>query len=519
MRTLFLILAVSALSFGQGWVARYNGPANDEDQAWGIAVTEAGNVCVTGSSWSSSSANDLLTIAYDPSGESLWVARYDGAAQGDDQGRAIVARGDDVFVTGGCSDASLWTDMLTVCYDAAGNQRWAVLYDGPSSGNDYGLALTTDADGNVYAAGYTSGDTTFWEMLLVKYDPVGSEAWASICATIDEDYCVGVAADGRGHVYTVGNSGSPYVLNWDYVTIKYDATNGETLWTRRYNGPADEHDEARAIAVDRDGNVIVTGSSMGTGTNMDFLTIKYGPDGEVLWIERYDGPGSGPDWAYALAVDDAGCVYVTGGSTGASTDFDYTTVKYNPDGSRAWVARYDGPASGFDEARAIVVDRVGNVYVTGSSSGAGTRADYATVGYNSLGQELWVERYDGPAGRDDEAVALALGRAGAVYVTGSSTGSGTGTDYATISYPTGGMEESPKSEVRSAKHRPTIVRGALGHNPKSEDGFRLCPAALLDAAGRRVMELHAGLNDLRHLAPGVYFVRSGAGARRVVVGR
>ncbi|MFO7675597.1 MAG: T9SS type A sorting domain-containing protein [bacterium] len=45
-------------------------------------------------------------------------------------------------------------------------------------------------------------------------------------------------------------------------------------------------------------------------------------------------------------------------------------------------------------------------------------------------------------------------------------------------------------------------------------------AALLDASGRKVMELQPGDNDVRHLAPGVYFVRrqdTGESARLVLV--
>jgi hypothetical protein len=55
------------------------------------------------------------------------------------------------------------------------------------------------------------------------------------------------------------------------------------------------------------------------------------------------------------------------------------------------------------------------VYVTGQSSG-----DYGTIKYNSSGHEQWMARYNGPLGFDDYARAIALDRRGNVYVTGAS---------------------------------------------------------------------------------------------------
>jgi len=87
------------------------------------------------------------------------------------------------------------------------------------------------------------------------------------------------------------------------------------------------------------------------------------------WVARYDGPGNSTDCPVAMAVDASGNVYVTGTSDGSGTYGDYATVKYDSSGTALWVARYNGPENGEDNARAVTVDASGNVYVTGASGG------------------------------------------------------------------------------------------------------------------------------------------------------
>ena len=106
------------------------------------------------------------------------------------------------------------------------------------------------------------------------------------------------------------------------------------------------------------------------------------------WVARYNGPGNDYDVAKSIAVDNAGNVYVTGSSVGSVND-DYATIKYNSDGVQQWVARYSGPDNQGDNPTSIAVDNLGNVYVTGFSYGS-SYADYATIKYNSAGVEQWV---------------------------------------------------------------------------------------------------------------------------------
>jgi len=98
-------------------------------------------------------------------------------------------------------------------------------------------------------------------------------------------------------------------------------------------------------------------------------------------VARYNGPGNGADTASAIAVDGAGNVFVTGTSQFSNTLDDYLTVKYDTNGKRLWVKRYNGPANSNDCARANAVDGSGNLHVTGRSKGLSTGEDYATIKY------------------------------------------------------------------------------------------------------------------------------------------
>jgi hypothetical protein len=214
----------------------------------------------------------------------------------------------------------------------------------------------------------------------------------------------------------------------------------QQAWVARYNGPGNDFDGAVAIVLDSSGNVYVTGESVGAGTGADYVTIKYNMSGQEEWVARYDG-GSG-DAATALAVDSSGNVYVTGQSWSAKTsNYDYATVKYNTVGQEQWVARYDGPANDYDYPTGIAVDNSGNVYVTGESTGLAGDWDCTTIKYDSGGQQEWVVRYNGPANDNDWGTGIAVDKSDNVYVTGGSVVAGIFSEYITIKYSSAGREQ------------------------------------------------------------------------------
>jgi uncharacterized delta-60 repeat protein len=239
-----------------------------------------------------------------------------------------------------------------------------------------------------------------------------------------------VAVDSWGNVYVTGSSTGIRATHQDYATVKYDSA-GNQLWVAIYNGPHSGTDEAYAMVLDVSGNIYITGYS-----ENDYATVKYDGNGNQLWVARYDAVGTWPEAeAWNIAVDKQGNVYVTSSSTG-----DYVTIKYDTDGNQLWVARYNGPTNGQDETSDIAIDSEGNVYVTGSSDGLNTKSDYATIKYDTNGNQLWITRYNSPVNESDRAIAISLDKSGSVYVTGTSMDSDYSQDFTTIKYDKNGNQ-------------------------------------------------------------------------------
>lgn len=209
------------------------------------------------------------------------------------------------------------------------------------------------------------------------------------------------------------------------------------VWNQVYNGTASSQDFPVAVKTDGQGDVLVAGSSIGTGSGFDIVLNKYGRHGNLLWSRRYNGAGNSADEPAGLGIDNANNIYVTGYTTSA-TGMVYVTLKYNANGTQQWVRLYDG-ASGVDQAKGIDVDGDGNAYVTGSSSAGDV---CTTIKYDTDGNQVWLANYNNnaPGGGADSGQAILLAGS-ALYVTGYTRNSGNGEDVLLIKYNTNGAQQ------------------------------------------------------------------------------
>jgi uncharacterized delta-60 repeat protein len=447
----FILLGVLATSLiysqtqiSQQWASRFNGTANNLDYGYAIALDPAGNIIATGFSTNTGTSKDMLTVKYDINGNMLWSRSYDGSVHGGDYSYAVVTdQSGNVYVTGRTDQGATSSDITTIKYNSAGVQQWVALYDGPANSVDEARCISVDNSGNVIVAGRSTGVSSDFDAVVIKYSSAGAQLWASRYNGPGNgfDAANSLAIDNSGNIYITGNSfGSG--SGDDYFTLKYNSA-GVQQWVQRYNGPANGGDFAVAVKLDGSGNVYVTGGSDGGATYYDFATIKYDANGSQQWLRRYNTVTvNTSDIATAMAVNSAGDVFVTGTTTTSlsSTDSNYATIKYNTNGDLLWSASYIGPNNASDVPRAIILDYADNVYVTGSSYIAPDLDDYATIAYSSAGNQKWLMTYNGPASSNDYSASIAVDALGNVYVTGKSNGVSTMYDIATIKYgisPTG----------------------------------------------------------------------------------
>ena len=263
------------------WSAWYAGPAQGADVLKAIRVDGAGDVLVTGfitGAGSGTAAYDVATVKYSSSGSQLWVARYEGPANDEPRGLGVDAQ-NNVFVTGRTRTSTTDYDFLTIKYSAAGSEQWRRTYAG-FGGNryDYANALVVDNQGRVTVTGQSEASRPpswctrmgWGDMVTVQYDGAGAQRWVARQAI---GSCSGeegnaIATDASDNLIVTGKN-TQEGTGSGYLTVKYDTT-GRRKWSETYITNS-QPSGGRSVNTDAAGNAFVTGNGDG------LRTFKYAP--------------------------------------------------------------------------------------------------------------------------------------------------------------------------------------------------------------------------------------------------
>jgi hypothetical protein len=283
----YATVAYDAATGARLWIVRFNWTSLD-DAATAIGVSPDGSkVFVTGSSVASVSGSDYATIAYDASsGARIWFRRFNGPLSNSiDTASALAVSpdGSKVYVSGLSEYNNSQGDggdysATTVAYSAAGTQVWSRAYSGSALADVSPVSLRVSPDGTrVYALTREQngfGNTAY--VLVAMTAPAGTVAWQrhyDVASQPDTPHGLAVGSDGQ--IYETGASGGAGSVSQDIATVAV-LSSSTIEWSKTFNGAANGADTGNAIAVSPDGSkVAVVGSSQGSGTGLDWVTLVY----------------------------------------------------------------------------------------------------------------------------------------------------------------------------------------------------------------------------------------------------
>ncbi len=318
---------------------------------------------------------------------------------------------------------------------------WSRTFNDPVNGTEVVSGVAMDGAGNAVIAGWDQYAGPSFQWRVRRYDPDGNLQWdrtyKNAAARYDFPYAVAIDAANGDAVVAGREEVSPADYNW--MIRRYDLA-GNLVWSRTYSSAGVASDESRGVAVDAGGNAWVAGWEAAGGQGLNVLLRKYSNTGALLWSGGYNGPASGSDEAWAVAVDSSGNPVVAGMETVTGQGFNWLVRKYDASGALLWSRTYNGPANGDDFACGVAVDGSGNAYVAGveTRTDVGQGRNWLVRKYDASGNLLWSQGYNGAANLADEADACAVDGNGDVVVGGMETVTGQGMNWLIRKYAAGG---------------------------------------------------------------------------------
>lgn len=443
---LFLFL-LAQKSDSQQWIKYFGG--SQEDKAYAITIDNSGYIYIAGYSKITGHGADFCTVKINPqTGTAVWTKYYNGPASQDDKVYSItVDKLNNVYVAGTSMGPGTGTDITVVKYSSGGTQQWVGRYNSTTNGDDGALAVAVDDSSNVYLAGYVS--LVGLDMYIIKFNSIGTIQWGRFYGGTanEDDKAYAIKIDENNGVYIGGYSVNTSTRS-DFTLIKYNRFNGDSVWVRKYDSPVHLNDIAVCMDMSDSYHIYLAGSTEENQGNVDALTVGFNTDnGQINWARKYGGPGNWDDKVYAITVDKLDNIYVTGSTTTLADNISKTnlmTIKYNSLGDTVWTAAFDTNAANCIGKALCLSQSNEYLFVTGSTT-KGSIPDsqnIATVKYDALtGEKIEASIINGAGNGEDDVYGIVADSVNDVYLGGYMTNTSDSLDIFVSKYYRGDLIE------------------------------------------------------------------------------
>jgi uncharacterized delta-60 repeat protein len=334
-----------------------------------------------------------------------------------------------------------------------------------ASGSSYSVTVRTNPAGQTCVVSNGTGAILVSNVTNVSVDcskrggldptfnsPNGFSVQGNAAGGNGDDLGNAVAIDSQERMLVTGSSTSMGGTTTDMVVWRFNANgtldttfNGSGIVVRDNTAGGNGDDSGRAIAIDSDGGILVTGSSTTAGGTTDMVVWRFNADGTLDTAFNGSGivsvaSGTGDASGNAIAIDSQGKVLVTGSSTTAGGTTDMVIWRFNPNGTIDTSFNKSGIIPGMvvhnnaaggddnDSGNAIAIDSNGRILVAGSSTNSAGNTDMVVwrfkvdgtldTSFNSTG--ILVHNNAAGGNGDDSGNAIALDAQGRILVAGSS---------------------------------------------------------------------------------------------------
>lgn len=425
--------------------------------------TDSSNLPTTGPAGSGrGGGTDAFVAKWNPGGTALVYCRYLGGSGYERANGLALDDAGNVYVTGSTTSADFPVvnairptlageqDAFVTKLDASGRIVYSTFLGG--SGTDAGNSITVDSTGRAYIAGETASSnfpvlnafqSSFrgqTDAFVTAVNPPGSQwIYSTYLGGSGDDHARAIAVDSSGNAYLTGDTtltDFPVVNafqrssggNQDAFAAKL-SPDGRYLLYSSYlgggGGAAGAAESGTGIAVDAAGNAYVTGATSSSDFpavsglqvaykgNIDGFLTKINPSGAALVYSTYLG-GVGIDITTAVAVDPEGNAFVVGYT--ASPDFplmlasqaslaglyDAFLTKISWTGTRLLYSTFLGGDKS-DAANAIALDPAGMPFIAGQTLSANFPLRNPLQGILAANLDAFLARIE-PAQRYNGAV-------------------------------------------------------------------------------------------------------------------